>query len=623
MPLKRTHTCGELRASHVGLPVTLCGWVHSSRDHGGVIFIDLRDRYGKTQVVFNPTHCQAAHDAAERFRSEWVIAVHGTVRHRPEGMVNPKMATGEIEVMVDEVDLLNEAATPPFEIDDTIDVASETRLRYRYLDLRRPARQRALVFRSDCFRVIRSYFAERRFVDVETPLLTKSTPEGARDYLVPSRVNPGSFYALPQSPQLFKQILMIAGLDRYVQIAKCLRDEDLRADRQPEFTQLDVEMSFIDEEDIYRLIDGLMSEIMEKTVGRKIETPIRRLTYQQAMDRYGTDKPDLRFGLEFVDIADIAAASQFRVFSETIKGGGQVRGFNAKGGAKYTRSQLDRELPEWLAQFGAKGLAWIKVQPPDSTRQEAVVGGGSVPRAEQEKTRGAEAPPTAGPNPQLVSSIVKFFSPEQQAELAKRMGAEAGDLLVFIAGTPPVVAASLDELRRRMARDLGLIPPDAFAFCWVTDFPLFEWNAEEKRPDPRHHPFTSPRPQDLPFLEERPLEVLARAYDIVLNGTEIGGGSIRIHRSDVQQRVFRLLNIGDDEARMKFGFLLDALAYGAPPHGGIALGLDRIVMLLLGLDSIREVIAFPKTQRALDLMSGAPSPVSEKQLAELGIRVVV
>lgn len=589
MPLKRTHTCGELRASHVGQSVVLCGWVHSSRDHGGVIFIDLRDRYGLTQVVFNPAHSQAAHDAAERCRAEWVIAVQGTVRHRPEGMVNPKMPTGEIEVMVDEVELLNEALTPPFEIDDRIEVAGETRLRYRYVDLRRPAVQHALIFRSDVFRTIRNYFAERRFVEVETPLLTKSTPEGARDYLVPSRVNPGSFYALPQSPQLFKQILMVAGLDRYVQIAKCLRDEDLRADRQPEFTQLDLEMSFVDEGDIYELIDGLLAEVMEKALGRKLQTPIRRLTYQEAMDRYGTDKPDTRFGLEFVDVADIAAACQFRVFTETLKAGGQVRGFNATGGARYTRSQLDRELPEWLAQFGAKGLAWIKVD-----------------------DKGA-----------LASSIVKFFTPEQQAELARRMNARPGDLLAFVAGPPSVVAASLDELRRRMARDLGLVPKDAFAFCWVTDFPLFEWNAEEKRPDPRHHPFTSPHPDDLAFLEERPLDVRARAYDIVLNGTELGGGSIRIHRCDVQQRIFRLLNIGDEEARGKFGFLLDALQYGAPPHGGIALGLDRMVMLLLGLDSIREVIAFPKTQRALDLMSGAPSPVSDKQLAELGIRVVI
>jgi aspartyl-tRNA synthetase len=617
MSLKRTHTCGELRAEHVGQTVTLCGWVHSSRDHGGVIFIDLRDRYGMAQAVFSPTHNLAAHDAAERFRSEFVIAVRGVVRHRPEGMVNPKIPTGEVEVYVDEVELLNEAETPPFEINDEIEIAQELRLRYRYIDIRRPKIRRNLIFRSQCFKLIRDYFAARDFVEVETPLLTKSTPEGARDYLVPSRVNPGSFYALPQSPQLFKQILMVAGLDRYVQIAKCLRDEDLRADRQPEFTQLDVEMSFIDEQDVYRLIDGLLAEIMDRMLGRKVELPIRRITFQEAMDRYGTDKPDLRFGLELVDLADIASACQFRVFTDTLAAGGQVRGLNAKGGAKYTRSQLDRDLPEWLAQFGAKGLAWIKVQAPDETGSRCQVPGAR----NQEPGTGNPEPGTA--NPQLVSSIVKFFSPEQQAEMARRMNAEPGDLLMFIAGKPSVVATSLDELRRRMARELGLVPPDAFAFCWVTDFPLFEWNAEEKRPDPRHHPFTSPHPEDLAFLEERPLDVRARAYDIVLNGTEIGGGSIRIHRSDVQQRIFRLLKIGDDEARVKFGFLLDALQFGAPPHGGIALGLDRIVMLLLGLDSIREVIAFPKTQRALDPMSGAPSPVSDKQLAELGIRVVV
>jgi len=587
MRLRRTHTCSELRAGHVGQTVTLSGWVHTARDHGGVIFIDLRDRTGLTQVVFAPTHSAVAHALAERFRSEFVISVRGVVSKRPEGMENPKMPTGAVEVYADDAELLNESLPPPFEIEDSVELSGEVRLRYRYLDLRRPAVQRNFFFRSRCFKLIRDYFAERGFIEVETPLLTKSTPEGARDYLVPSRVNPGSFYALPQSPQLFKQILMVAGFERYVQIAKCLRDEDLRADRQPEFTQLDVEMSFIDENDILELIEGLMAAIMEKMLGRTLGLPIRRLSWQEALDRYGTDKPDLRFGLEFIDITDLARACQFRVFSDTVAAGGHVRGFNAKGGGKYTRSQLDRELPEWLAQFGARGLAWMKVDE-----------GGA-----------------------LASSIVKFFTPEQQAELARRMGAQPGDLLVMVAGQPAVVAASLDELRRRLARELGLIPKDAFAFCWVTDFPLFEWNAEEQRPDPRHHPFTSPHPEDLAFLEERPLDVRARAYDIVLNGTEIGGGSIRIHRSDVQQRIFRLLRIRDEDARVKFGFLLDALQYGAPPHGGIALGLDRIVMLLLGLDSIRETIAFPKTQRALDLMSGAPSPVSEKQLAELGIRL--
>jgi aspartyl-tRNA synthetase len=588
MRLKRTHTCGELRAEHVGQSVTLTGWVHSSRDHGGVIFIDLRDRYGITQVVFAPSHDQASHDIAEGFRSEFVIAACGEVRHRIEGMVNDKIPTGEVEVYVDEVELLNAADTPPFEVDDSIDVSTELRLRHRYIDLRRPGMQRNLVFRSECFRVIRDYFAERHFVDVETPILTKSTPEGARDYLVPSRVNPGCFYALPQSPQLFKQILMVGGLDRYVQIVKCLRDEDLRADRQPEFTQLDVEMSFIDEEDIYELIDGLMAEVMAKLLGRTIETPIPRLTYAEAMERYGSDKPDLRYGMEFVDACDVAAACDFRVFTSVVEGGGVVRGFNAKGGgARYSRRECE-ELGAWLGEFGGKGMAWLKVDE----------------------------------NGELASSIAKFFSDEQKATLKERMAGEPGDLLVFVADRPAVAARCLDELRRRLARELELIPEDSFAFCWVVDFPLFDWNEEEQRPDAVHHPFTSPMDEDMEFLEERPLDVRSRGYDIVLNGTEIGGGSIRIHRQDVQERIFRLLNISDEEARLKFGFLLDALRYGAPPHGGIALGLDRIVALLLGLDNIRDVIAFPKTQRAQELMSGAPSEVDERQLRELGLRLL-
>jgi len=591
MPLKRTHTCGELRASHVGQTVTVTGWVHSARDHGGVIFVDLRDRTGLTQVVFSPGRDGTSHALAERLRSEFVISAKGKVSHRPEGMVNPKLPTGEIEVDAEECELLNESLTPPFAIDETAELSGELRLRYRYLDLRRPTVQQNFFFRSRCFRLIRDYFADRDFIEVETPLLTKSTPEGARDYLVPSRVNPGSFYALPQSPQLFKQILMVAGFERYVQIAKCCRDEDLRADRQPEFTQLDLEMSFVDEGDIQALIDGLMAELMDKMLGRKIETPIPRLTWQEAVDRYGTDKPDLRFGMEFVDITEMAKASGFRVFASIAAAGGQVRGFTAKGAAgNYSRTQLDKELPEWLSKFGAKGLTWAKLDE----------GGVLTPS----------------------SPITKFFSAEQKVQLLQTMGAAPGDLMVFVAAAPAVVAGALDELRRRFAAELGLVSKDTFAFCWVTDFPLFEWNEEEKRPDARHHPFTSPRPEDLGFLEERPLDVHARAYDIILNGIEIGGGSIRIHRRDVQQRIFRLLKIADEDAQVKFGFLLDALQYGAPPHGGIALGLDRIVMLLCGLDSIREVIAFPKTQRALDLMSGAPSQVSEKQLAELGIRVV-
>ena len=589
MRLKRTHTCGELRTEHVGQTVTLCGWVHSRRDHGGVIFIDLRDREGMAQVVFKPEHNQAALNTADGFRAEYVVACRGEVRHRIEGMVNPKMATGEVEVYVDQVELLNAAETPPFEIEDRVDISQELRLRYRYLDLRRPVMQRNLVFRSRCFSVIRDYFARRGFVDVETPLLTKSTPEGARDYLVPSRVNPGRFYALPQSPQLFKQVLMVAGLDRYVQIVKCLRDEDLRADRQPEFTQLDVEMSFIDEEDVYALIEGLMAEVMDKMLGVTLGVPIRRIPYDEAINRYGTDKPDLRFAMEIVDISEVAAGCEFGVFTGILERGGTVRGLNAKGAAPtYSRRDIDL-MAEWLKDFGAKGLAWMKV----------------------------------GDDGALASSIVKFFSPDQQAALKAKMAAEPGDLLLFVAASPQVAAASLDELRRRLGRELGLIPADAYAFCWVVDFPLFAWNAEEARPDPTHHPFTSPHPDDLGILEERPLDVRARAYDIVLNGTELGGGSIRIHRRDIQERIFRLLNIGEEEAREKFGFLLDALRYGAPPHGGIALGLDRLVMLLLGLDSLREVIAFPKTQKAVELMTGAPSEVSERQLRELGIRVVV
>ncbi|MFW6163917.1 MAG: aspartate--tRNA ligase, partial [Planctomycetota bacterium] len=528
MPLKRSHSCGELRAEHVGQTVTLCGWVHSRRDHGGVIFIDLRDREGITQIVFKPEHNAAAHRIADAFRSEWVVAVRGEVRHRVEGMVNPKMDTGEVEVYVDEVELLNEAETPPFEIEDRIDVGKETRLRYRYIDLRRPAVQHRLMFRSRAFKVIRDYFAARGFIDVETPLLTKSTPEGARDYLVPSRVNPGSFYALPQSPQLFKQILMVAGLDRYVQIVKCLRDEDLRADRQPEFTQLDVEMSFIDEEDIYALIDGLMAELMQTMLGVTVQTPIPRLTWQEAMERFGTDRPDLRYGMEFVDVTDIAGQSEFRVFKGAVERGAVVKGFCARGGgAQYSRADMEK-FGEWLKEFGGKGLAWMKVTE----------------------------------DGQLASSIAKFFSDEQKAELTARMGGQPGDVLVFVADQGETVAACLDELRRRLARELDLIPEDSFSFCWIVDFPLFERNEETGRPDPRHHPFTSPRPEHLDSLEERPFDALARAYDLVLNGTEIGGGSIRIHQRAVQERIFRLLEIDEAEATEKFGFLLDALQYG-------------------------------------------------------------
>ena len=581
--MKRTHNCGELRKEHIGREVVLAGWVHSVRDHGGVIFVDLRDRYGLTQVVFKPDSSGDTYAESEQLRTEYVIAVRGQVVARLPENVNPNLPTGEVEVPVVELEILNRSETPPFEIEDESAVATDLRLRYRYLDLRRAPMREGLVFRHRVFQTIRRYFDERGFIDVETPVLTRSTPEGARDYLVPSRVNQGGFYALPQSPQLFKQLLMIAGFDKYAQIVKCFRDEDLRADRQPEFTQLDVEMAFTDQEEIIELIEGMTAAVFKENMDREIETPFPRLTYEQAMDLYGTDRPDIRFGMTLKSIEDLAQQSEFRVFRSVVDKGGQVRGFRLPGGADLSRKDLD-ELTEWVKQFGAKGLAWFRVEPD-----------------------------------KLFSPIQKFFPAPVLAELRQRMECEAGDVIFFVADKPAVVAQALSELRVHLAKTRGLIPEDEFRFCWVLDFPLFEYNEEEKRPDPCHHPFTSPREDDLAFLEERPLEVKAKAHDIILNGVEIGGGSIRIHDLAVQQRVFRLLGISEEEAREKFGFLLDALRYGAPPHGGIALGLDRVVMLLLGRDSIREVIAFPKTQRAVCLMTQAPAPVDDRQLRELGL----
>jgi len=582
---KRTIYCGRLRPEHIGQEVVLCGWVHRRRDHGGLVFIDLRDREGLAQVVINPEGSVEAHAKAEALRVEFVLSVRGTVRRRPEGTVNPNLPTGEVEVAAVSLAVLNESKPVPFSLEDDTDVAESVRLKYRYLDLRRPSVQSNFLLRARLARSVREYLFENGFLEIETPVLTKSTPEGARDYLVPSRVNPGMFYALPQSPQLFKQILMISGYDRYAQIVKCFRDEDLRADRQPEFTQIDAEMSFVDREDVFRMFEGMMTRVFRDVLGKELSSPVPRLTYREAMDRFGVDKPDTRFGLEIADYTELLSKTEFRVFAEVAAKGGFIRGITAPGLAESSRAEI-AALEEVAKIGGAGGLAWFKV-----------TGQG------------------------LTSPLTKFFREEQLKELRERSGAKPGDLLLFVADGFDVVCASLGRLRLHLGEKLGMIDPNLHHLLWVTDFPMFEWDKEEKRWGAMHHPFTSPLDEDLPLLETDPGKARAKAYDMVLNGSEIGGGSIRIHRKDIQSKVFGLLNIGPEEARVKFGFLLEALEFGAPPHGGIAFGVDRISMILSGAESLRDVIAFPKTQKATCLMTDAPSEVDVKQLRELSIRV--
>ena len=586
--MHRSCGCGRVTEKDCGKELTLAGWVNTRRDHGGLIFIDLRDRSGIVQVVMSPQYGEDAFHKAEDVRSEYVLAIRGIVRERSPETVNPKMQTGKIEVVVSEMRVLNKAQTPPFYVEDGIDVDETVRLKHRYIDLRRPEMQRNLIMRHKIVHEMRQFLDAHDFLEVETPILTKSTPEGARDYLVPSRVNPGKFYALPQSPQLFKQLLMVSGLERYFQIARCFRDEDLRADRQPEFTQLDIELSFEDQDFILDLMEHMMQRIFKNVLNVDIQIPFKRITWDDAMNLYGSDKPDLRFDMHFYDISDLLRDTGFKVFRNVLDNGGIVKAITVKGDAAIPRRELDG-LVDYVGNYGAKGLAWIGLNKDGS----------------------------------LKCQITKFLGEDKIREIGKFCEAENGDLILIIADKPKVVAQALGELRLEMARRMNLIDENEFCFRWVTDFPMFEYSEEDKRWVAEHHPFTAPRDEDVQYLLTDPSKVYAKAYDMVLNGVEAGGGSLRIYQEELQEKVFKAIGITHEEAQEKFGFLLDAFRYGAPPHAGIALGLDRLVMLMLRLGSIRDVIAFPKTQSAIDQMTQAPSEVVDMQLKELHIRVDV
>jgi len=584
----KTHTCGELRISHVGQAVTLAGWVHRRRDHGGITFFDLRDRFGLVQVVADSSSSPEAHQNGQAARMEWVIQVSGVVRKRPEGAENPNLPTGEIEVEVHKLRVLNPAKTPPFLINKDEEPDENTRLRYRYLDLRRERMKHNLTLRHRMVKFIRDYLDARGFIEVETPILFKTTPEGARDYLVPSRVHPGEFYALPQSPQQLKQLLMVAGVERYFQIARCFRDEDQRGDRQPEFTQLDMEMSFVEREDVMQLVEDLFTRLVAELVPHKrlLASPFPRLTYPEAMSRFGKDNPDLRFGMELKDITDLAAGSGFKVFDSAATGGGHVRGLNATGCGDYSRNQID-ELTDFVKQYGAKGLAYLAITKDGEVR----------------------------------STFSKFLTTDRQQAIVSRLEAKPGDLLLFVADKPAIVFESLGRLRVFMAERLNLADPDVLAFCWVVDFPFVNWNEEEKRWDPSHHLFTSPMLEDIPLLDSDPGKARGQQYDLVLNNNEVGGGSIRIHDRSLQEKVFKLIGLDVEVAQQRFGHMLEAFEYGTPPHGGIAPGIDRLCMILADEPNIREVIAFPKNQAARDVMGNAPSPVEPDQLKELHIKL--